>query len=1366
MKSCCLLFALLGMQTLVSGQSILGDTYPCQGQMATYTLEPLALNYSYTSISWSAPQGTHSFFQSSGNPATTLEVIWTSGPGQVAVNYWYNEPDNPGGGTFSGSATLGVTVNSPTDPLFNMGGGGQTCPGSAGVSVTLSGSTSGISYQLLRNNVHYVGNPKTGNGPALSWPNLTTEGTYTVLATNSSTSCSHLMSGNAAISPGTPPTNFTVGGGGFYTTGEPGLTITLNGSQTGVNYQLRIAGANSGAPVAGTGSSISWPSQTTGGTYTVRATIVSTYCTSIMNGDAVITVYPQPAMTCPNQPVPYSVILPSGPNVGVVNFTGWTILQGIGSIANSTSPETTVTWISGPGHLLAEYNWEDLEQFIPAPPFTDHVVHYESQQFNLDILAPRQFEVSGGGAICAGAPGRTITLSGSEYGYNYQLLLGGTNVGSPLAGSPAGLPLSWTGKTALGTYTVVSTNVAHGCVTNMLGSAVLVSTPSPSQFSPHITSSGTYRRAIMEAVGSGLATDHFWQSAPPGTTILDGTSTTYPVTSTWTTTSSSVVYIARHDIEGNCWSYSSGTQVALDLVPPQAAITQIQEYGYNTIDIDIPDKAYALGYASYYFQESSTSQLVDANKLWAPGYKLFASDEYYIKGRDVSGVWGPTTSFTVKLKKDYDLNFIHTRSFDGSKDEILLGESKNYFGNTGKSLQSQARTIASGKIFISEGILDEFDRSIGAFLPAPLAGSEFRYTPMFTLTTDGNKFNFNDLNTPALSTSQVGTVGWYYSDNNTDEPLTPQTAYPYARSTFYSDGFGEQLASARPGEVHKIGSGHEAISGSFPVHNELADYMAKRPNFVPTNSGINLFHSGVQTVGRDENGKFAVSISDKSGKTVMSARPGTASQNVLTIVSTVVADAVSTSSTFNPFVYFYLLTPQSVSISGTGTFQIEDIISNQVITPGATWPVGFYRVKALTGTRTLTYTNYFQDVAYLFYDDAGRLVVSLTPNAYKQWVVDGITDVNLLDKTSYTYNHQGWLLEMTEPDAGTSKYGYRRDGKIRFSQNAKQRKDTVNNRYSYTNYDGLGRPVESGEYTPPDLSQYYFNQVRFNATKLESFGNAWMGTGTTIDWIKTHYDFPAASSDHPGFSFPTGYAQKFLRGGVSWTENKNMQTFYSYNEKGQVTWMIRRPKPLMIGPNTINLDKSFLLQYNYDPSGNVLDVTYVPVDNSGNLILTERFIHYYEYDASKRLIKAFSGTDGLHKKLRAQYYYYLHGPLKRIELGERLQGIDFIYNIHGWLTAINDPNTANDPGQDGYTGAHQNFKKDAFGMILDYYESSMGGLFSANLMDDPSYYHRIPDLFNSRERTSIAFAGPFGSNESMNEIRKTILQAKILRTTR
>jgi hypothetical protein len=66
--------------------------------------------------------------------------------------------------------------------------------------------------------------------------------------------------------------------------------------------------------------------------------------------------------------------------------------------------------------------------------------------------------------------------------------------------------------------------------------------------------------------------------------------------------------------------------------------------------------------------------------------------------------------------------------------------------------------------------------------------------------------------------------------------------------------------------------------------------------------------------------------------------------------------------------------------------------------------------------------------------------------------------------------------------------------------------------------------------------------------------------------------------------------------------------------------------------------------------------------------------------------------------------------------------MDLVYNIHGWLTQINHPDKLQDPGHD---------TNDVFGMILDYYESSLPGLLSSRIPGmEPNIFHKLPVLHN------------------------------------
>jgi hypothetical protein len=70
--------------------------------------------------------------------------------------------------------------------------------------------------------------------------------------------------------------------------------VGLDGSQSGVNYQLQLDGNPTNAPVSGTGSALSFGNQTATGNYTVVAVDATTGCTATMNGSAPMSVVTDP----------------------------------------------------------------------------------------------------------------------------------------------------------------------------------------------------------------------------------------------------------------------------------------------------------------------------------------------------------------------------------------------------------------------------------------------------------------------------------------------------------------------------------------------------------------------------------------------------------------------------------------------------------------------------------------------------------------------------------------------------------------------------------------------------------------------------------------------------------------------------------------------------------------------------------------------------------------------------------------------------------------------------------------------------------------------------------------------------------------
>jgi hypothetical protein len=192
-----------------------------------------------------------------------------------------------------GTATIVVNV---APALINVTGGGTMCAGSAGVHIGLVASATGVNYQLYRGTTP-VGSPIAGIGTAIDFGAQTVGGTYTVLGTFASTSCSATMLGSAIITVYPVPTVFTVTGGGSYCAGGAGVHIGLSSSSVGVVYKLYRGTALVGSTITGTGSAIDFGLFTTAGTYTAVAYMSSTSCSSNMSGSAVVVVNPTPTVS-------------------------------------------------------------------------------------------------------------------------------------------------------------------------------------------------------------------------------------------------------------------------------------------------------------------------------------------------------------------------------------------------------------------------------------------------------------------------------------------------------------------------------------------------------------------------------------------------------------------------------------------------------------------------------------------------------------------------------------------------------------------------------------------------------------------------------------------------------------------------------------------------------------------------------------------------------------------------------------------------------------------------------------------------------------------------------------------------------------
>ena len=648
---------------------------------------------------------------------------------------------------------------------------------------------------------------------------------------------------------------------------------------------------------------------------------------------------------------------------------------------------------------------------------------------------------------------------------------------------------------------------------------------------------------------------------------------------------------------------------------------------------------------------------------------------------------------------DSDKNWLVERTFDGLGEaaENIMAENKQFSDGLGRPTQAQVRNLTNRHVLASQTLYDTNGKAVLNTLAAPINNECFGYKESF-ITANAVPYGPQHFGTPGTGSpfavdaaSTPGTLGYYYSVNNQLEPATPISSYPFRLAEPFTDPLGGIKRAARPGDELRMGQGHESSTRTFPILNDLVHYANARSQFITTPTGANYIRQGHKAVSVDGEGKESINFISQDGYALATCLSG--SQYPATQLMGFVDADVTNWEGYPAYQDIHVTSgTQQLTFTVGGVVKITNLVSGQEMsvtvtashttgTPAPALAPGFYRLTALTGRQWFTYDAHYGDFSYTYYDDAGRPIAAVSPKGINTTNSNPLTFV-----TRTTYNSAGQTLSTASADEGLTEFVYAQDGRIRFSQDARQR---LAGTFSYVNYDKLNRVIESGEFAQGGGSPLVFEN-QFTLTPqansvlqpvlLESRDrnqaalSTWRRSQVSSAW----YDIPFTDAEL------NGRQQEFLRGAVSKTQNDQVTTWYSYDEAGRVSWMVQKLTGL--GVKTVD--------YKYDVTGKVTEVAY---QNNQ----PDAFHHYYEYDADQRLGKVYTSPDGTVRALQVKYLYYLHGPLKRMELANRLQGVDYLYTLDGAIKSINHVNPRLDAGQDSPIAS--GVPKDLFGLTLDYY---------------------------------------------------------------
>ncbi len=613
----------------------------------------------------------------------------------------------------------------------------------------------------------------------------------------------------------------------------------------------------------------------------------------------------------------------------------------------------------------------------------------------------------------------------------------------------------------------------------------------------------------------------------------------------------------------------------------------------------------------------------------------------------------------------------------------IISETHSYVNQLGRVVQVQDLYIGSNSRIVNQNLLDRYGRESFRALNATVSGTSFSYIPNFIQNQSGAAYTYLDFDNPLYDNTttlggrnnpkplgtNLGTLGHFYGVSSSENGFA-KTSFPYSTVLFKNDGTAEIDKTAQPGEFLKMGSQKEITTSLLKIDQELQEYLDLRHLIIGMDEVVAESAPSSLFIG---NISFPVDVSSYVNQSFELLAGSTATLD----------PGFDTNG--GDFEISFVNASEYISMKDQGTKNIT-IDANGVETHTYSDLSG--NVLAVARKEGSNLVNW----SYNIYDDNAKLVAEISPNGVSQWR-QGV-DYSNIDKTTYQYNARGFLQESTQTEKGTTQFIYTNDGTIRFSQNELQRSATPE-RYSYTNYDEIGRPVESGEFT---LSSGGLNFLTDLNSIVEDLDNAG-GSGAKSNQIHTFYDVP-----HASFSSETGlgatYKQRFLRGALSHTYNDFGKSWYSYDDEGNVLWMAEKPT---------GLGKVFLTENTYDFNGNVTNISFRVYDENASTP-EKTFDYRLTYNVDQRLSKVETSYNGGNWIEHAEYHYFFDGKLKRLELADNLQGVDFRYTPQGWLKSINHPQRSNDPGGDalGTNGIHE----DVFGMTLEYFE---GDRLDANL---------------------------------------------------
>ncbi|HCT30065.1 MAG TPA: hypothetical protein DIW31_04905 [Bacteroidales bacterium] len=1188
-------------------------------------------------------------------------------------------------------------------------------------------------------------------GTALAGTTVLTTGQYFAQSRSTSTGCVSVTRYPVNVTVNALPTVYAVTGGGTYCSGGAGVIVGLNGSQTGVNYQLKLGTGNVGSPVSGSGSGISFGNVTGAGTYTVLATNATTGCSNTMNGSAVVAINPLPTVYliqggggfCTGESV-VNVYMNStvsgvkyelykdGVNTGV-NFYGNGYGQNFLTHTSAVGTYTAKGTITSTGCSIAMSGSVTVTEFLKPTP---------------TLIASSNSICPGTSVTFTAGPGSGTAISTYDFkvnGVSKQIGTNNTFITNALVNNDV--------------VTIESTTI-NGCKATSAGITITVN-PLPNSYV--VTGFSGYCSG-----GNGVAIGLNGSQVGVNYQLkLEGNSVGLPISGSGAALNfGNQMATGKYKVLGTNTSSGCFKEMGNDLTVSIYPLPTPTLSASKTTICQGDNVAFTAGTGSgvsitnYNFKINGVSKQNGSSATFSAN-TLLNNDLVTVEGTSTNGCKATSSPITIIV---YNPITITTHPLDVSVSE---GNSISFsIIATGTSLNYQWQ--ASSDAGLTWNNIGENSSIYGiSEVPLFMNGFKFRCTVKNEVCPSINSLaanlavqNVQEISKIPFSAPNIDNKQNYVQEIILNKEISLTTLNDVLTGTNLS--FNYEDLSCKINYFDGLGRPSQEVQyRTNPLGYDIIqpfaydEYGRENKKYLPYSNGYSgVFHSNALKNNSSylnseqctfysslSSAPFAETVFDSSplNKVVEQGAPGESWQ--------IQKDAIGTSTRLGH-------TQRLDYLTNTGATEVifwklnssNQLIRNNYYGPGELYVL---QTKDENGYITKEYKNKLglvilkktavstQDEAqtYYAYDEYNRLRFVLPPMMVQSLgTKDTLNSTDILVKNYgyyYLYDDNGRMIVKQFPGADPVYMVYDARNRLVLTQDGNMRNE---HKWLFTKYDAINRPIITGIYTDLTNTTQELMQLAVNTFYGTNSvtNNIFFEVGGTDILGYTNRSFPILTNDLSCLTvaYYDNYSQcTSLNGftGLTFDSNRKISTYvdndgisngYFDHIKGLTTGT--KVKVLDGNEYTTNAKWMYGITY-YDniyrpiqSKGTIYDGTTSGVSTVSNKYrfnglvdqilesqtlngITTEYSSYFTYDQSGRLRKKEQQIVGDNDNSRvtiAEMTYNELGQLTDKKLHGGAQSVDYKYNIRGWLTQINDPtNLANDGTGDS---------ADLFAMNLKY----------------------------------------------------------------